>query len=54
MGAVQFSLHDHQFVNTVANHVIDRIMRFAEYLENPDVPALRDKMYHGYIRLSLE
>ncbi len=54
MGAVQFSSHDHQFVDTKANRVIDRIMRFEEYLENPDVPALRDKMYHGYIRLSLE
>jgi ATPase subunit of ABC transporter with duplicated ATPase domains len=61
-GIVLFASHDHQFVDTVANRVIeitpagviDRIMRFDEYLDNPDVQALRDKMYHGHMRLSLE
>jgi ATPase subunit of ABC transporter with duplicated ATPase domains len=61
-GVVLFSSHDHQFVDTIANRVIeitpsgviDRSMRFDEYLESPDVQALRDKMYHGHIRLSLE
>ena len=61
-GVILFSSHDHQFVDTVANRVveitpsgvIDRIMRFDEYLENPDIQKLRDEMYHGHMRLSLE
>ncbi|MBN2352373.1 MAG: ATP-binding cassette domain-containing protein [Spirochaetales bacterium] len=61
-GVVLFSSHDHQFVDTVANRVIeitpsgviDRSMRFDDYLESPEVQALRDEMYHGHIRLSLE
>jgi ATPase subunit of ABC transporter with duplicated ATPase domains len=61
-GIVLFASHDHQFVDTVANRVIeitpsgviDRVLRFDEYLENPDVQKLRDEMYHGHIRLSLE
>ncbi len=54
-GVVIFSSHDHQFINTVANRiveftpggVIDRRMTFEEYLESADVNALRDKMYGG-------
>ena len=54
-GVVIFSSHDHQFINTVANRiveftpggVIDRRMTFEEYLESPDVNELRDKMYGG-------
>jgi ATPase subunit of ABC transporter with duplicated ATPase domains len=61
-GVVLFTSHDHQFVDTVANRVIeitpsgiiDRIMRFDEYLENPDIQKRRDELYHGHQRLSLE
>ncbi len=55
-GTVIFASHDHQFINTVANRiieftpggVIDRRMTFEEYLENENVHALRDKMYGGH------
>ena len=55
-GAVIFASHDHQFINTIANRiieftpggVIDRRMTFEEYLENEDVAVLRDKMYGGH------
>ncbi|MCG8453524.1 MAG: ATP-binding cassette domain-containing protein [Spirochaetales bacterium] len=55
-GAIIFASHDHQFINTVANRiveftpggVIDRRMTFEEYLVNEDVAALRDKMYGGH------
>lgn len=54
-GIVIFSSHDHQFINTIANRiieftpggVIDRRMTFEEYLDNDDVRALRDRMYGG-------
>lgn len=52
-GTVIFSTHDHEFAHTVANRiieitpngVIDRYTTFDEYLENPKVKELRDKMY---------
>ena len=55
-GAVIFASHDHQFINTVANRiieftpggVIDRRMTFEEYLQNQDVALLRDKFYGGH------
>ena len=55
-GAVIFASHDHQFINTIANRIIeftpggiiDRRMTFEEYLENEDVAALRDRMYGGH------
>lgn len=61
-GVVLFSSHDHQFIDSIANRVIeitpsgviDRKMRFDEYLEDKDIEKLRDKMYHGHLRLSLE
>ena len=54
-GIVVFSSHDHQFINTIANRiieftpggVIDRRMTFEEYLDSEDVRAVRDKMYGG-------
>ncbi len=56
---VLFNSHDHQFVDTVANRiveftpggVIDREMRFDDYLASEDVQALRDGLYHGHLRL---
>ncbi|MFC0329524.1 ABC-F family ATP-binding cassette domain-containing protein [Paenibacillus sepulcri] len=52
-GTLIFTSHDHQFVQTIANRiieitpngVIDRIMSYDEYLENDEVKALRERMY---------
>lgn len=61
-GVVLFASHDHQFVSTIANRiveitpagVIDRIMNFDDYMADPDVQKLRDRLYHGHNRISLE
>jgi len=58
---VLFASHDHEFVSTVANRIveitpsgiIDRVMGFDEYLENGDVARLRDEMCRGHQDLSL-
>ena len=56
-GVLLFNSHDHQFVDTIANRiiefaprgqVIDRMMRLEEYLENKDVRELRDSYYEGH------
>ena len=52
-GTVLFSTHDHEFAQTVANRVIeltpkgviDRHTSFDEYLSDPKIKELRDKMY---------
>ena len=52
-GTVLFTTHDHEFAQTVANRVveltpngvIDRLTSFEEYMEDPKIKALRDKMY---------
>ncbi len=52
-GTVIFSTHDHEFAQTVANRiieitpngVIDRYSTFDEYLDNPKIKELREKMY---------
>jgi ATPase subunit of ABC transporter with duplicated ATPase domains len=52
-GTILFTTHDHEFAHTVANRiieitpkgVIDRYSTFDEYLENPKVKELRNKMY---------
>ncbi len=52
-GTVLFSTHDHEFAQTVANRiieltpngVIDRHATFDEYLSDPKVKVLREKMY---------
>ena len=52
-GTVLFTTHDHEFAQTVANRVveltpngvIDRYTTFDEYMENPKIKELRDKMY---------
>ncbi|WCN36430.1 ABC-F family ATP-binding cassette domain-containing protein [Aneurinibacillus uraniidurans] len=52
-GTIIFDSHDHQFVQTVANRVIeitpngliDKQMEYDEYLANDEVKALREKMY---------
>ncbi|UMB61612.1 ATP-binding cassette domain-containing protein [Lutibacter sp. A80] len=53
-GTVIFTTHDHEFAQTVANRVIeitpkgviDRFITFDEYLEDPKIKALREKMYN--------
>ncbi|MFD1137387.1 ABC-F family ATP-binding cassette domain-containing protein [Paenibacillus urinalis] len=50
---ILFTSHDHQFIQTIANRiieitptgVIDRQMSYDEYLENDEVKQLRTKMY---------
>ncbi|SNR32141.1 ABC-F family ATP-binding cassette domain-containing protein [Lutibacter flavus] len=52
-GTVIFTTHDHEFAQTVANRVIeitpkgviDRYSTFDEYLEDPKIKELREKMY---------
>ncbi|PYG86941.1 ATPase subunit of ABC transporter with duplicated ATPase domains [Ruminiclostridium sufflavum DSM 19573] len=52
-GTILFTSHDHEFVQTVANRiieitpkgVIDRQMTYDEYLENEDIAALRKEMW---------
>ncbi len=52
-GVVMFVSHDHQFLQTIANRiieitpngVIDKKISFDEYLENPAVNKLREEMY---------
>ncbi len=59
--AVLFSSHDHEFVSTVANRIveitpngiIDRMMGFDEYLEDDTVARTRDEMYRGHRELNL-
>jgi ATPase subunit of ABC transporter with duplicated ATPase domains len=58
---VLFASHDHQFVSTVANRIIeltpggfiDRVMDFDDYLESEEISAERDRLYHGHAELSL-
>jgi len=53
-GNVLFVSQDHQFVQTIANRIIeitpkgllDRQMTFDEYLENEDVKVLLEKLYN--------
>jgi ATPase subunit of ABC transporter with duplicated ATPase domains len=60
-GTILFNSHDHMFVASVANRiieftpteVIDRIMNFDDYLMSPEVSALRDSIYHGHQRASI-
>ncbi len=58
---VLFSSHDHEFVSTVANRIveitpagiIDRVMGFDEYLEDSEVSRTRDELWRGHQELSL-
>jgi len=52
-GVVLFSAHDHKFIETVANRiveftpggVIDRTMNFEDYIDSDDIKSIRDKLY---------
>ena len=58
---VLFASHDYEFVNTIANRIveitpggtIDRMMNLEAYLEDPTITALRREMYHGEHALTL-
>ena len=58
---ILFASHDHEFISTVANRiieitpggVIDRTVAFDEYLESAEVSAERDALYHGHAEASL-
>jgi ATPase subunit of ABC transporter with duplicated ATPase domains len=52
-GTILFTSHDHQFIQTIANRIIeitptgiiDKAMTYDEYLESEEIKALREKMY---------
>jgi ATPase subunit of ABC transporter with duplicated ATPase domains len=52
-GTILLTTHDQEFAQTVAtrmleltpNGVIDRYMTFDEYMEDPKIAELREKMY---------
>ena len=52
-GIVLFTTHDHQFMQTVANRIIeltpkgmiDQLMTYDEYLADARIKALREEMY---------
>lgn len=54
-GVVLFSSHDHEFISTIANRIveitpkgiIDRMMNFDDYLKDEQVKALRKEYYAG-------
>ncbi|MCI5523263.1 MAG: ATP-binding cassette domain-containing protein [Treponema sp.] len=54
-GVVLFSSHDHEFISTIANRIIeitpngiiDRMMNFDDYLKDEQVKALRKEYYKG-------
>lgn len=57
-GTVLFTSHDHQFIQTIANRIIeitpsgiiDRHMAYDEYLEDMRVKKLREKMYEPLVK----
>jgi ATPase subunit of ABC transporter with duplicated ATPase domains len=60
-GVIFFNSHDHEFVNSIANRIIeivptgaiDRMMGFDDYLSDDSVKALRAEAYHHAERLRL-
>jgi ATPase subunit of ABC transporter with duplicated ATPase domains len=58
---ILFTSHDHEFINTIANRiieitptgVIDRYMAFDDYIRSEDIQKLRDEQYHGHNRMVL-
>ncbi|MDR2740845.1 MAG: ATP-binding cassette domain-containing protein [Treponema sp.] len=64
-GVILFNSHDHEFVNSIANRIIeilppggsnayiDRMMPFDDYLKDESVKALRTAAYHHAERLSI-
>ncbi|MDR2068571.1 MAG: ATP-binding cassette domain-containing protein [Spirochaetaceae bacterium] len=60
-GVILFNSHDHEFVNSIANRIIeitpagiiDRMMPFDDYLGDESVKSLRAEAYHHAERLRL-
>ena len=56
-GVLLFTSHDHEFVTSIANRiieicpggVIDRAMSFDDYLQDKKITELRDRYYHGHV-----
>lgn len=54
-GNILFASHDHEFINTVANRVIeltpngtiDKLMTYEDYIHDDRIRELREKMYAG-------
>ena len=52
-GNILFASHDHEFINTIANRVIeltpngtiDKLMTYEDYIHDPKIKELREKMY---------
>ena len=50
---ILFASHDHEFINTIANRVIeltpngtiDKLMTYEDYIHDPKIKELREKMY---------
>jgi ATPase subunit of ABC transporter with duplicated ATPase domains len=65
-GVILFNSHDHEFINSIANRIIeilpqgekgggfiDRMMPFDDYLVDPSVKQLRSAAYHHAQRLGI-
>ena len=64
-GVILFNSHDHEFINSIANRIIeilpqnesagciDRMMPFDDYLKDPSVKQLRSAAYHHVQRLRI-
>ena len=54
-GNILFASHDHEFINTVANRIIeltpngtiDKLMTYEDYIHDDHIRELREKMYAG-------
>nr|MCR5400538.1 ATP-binding cassette domain-containing protein [Treponema sp.] len=54
-GVVLFTSHDHEFIQSIANRIIeitpngiiDRMTSFDDYISDPQITELRKKMYEG-------
>jgi ATPase subunit of ABC transporter with duplicated ATPase domains len=52
-GNVLFASHDHEFIQTVANRIIelaphgiiDKMMEYDDYISDPEIALLREKIY---------
>jgi ATPase subunit of ABC transporter with duplicated ATPase domains len=57
-GVVLFNSHDHEFINSIANRiveitpngVIDRMMPFDDYAADEQVKQIRNEMYKGTLK----
>jgi ATPase subunit of ABC transporter with duplicated ATPase domains len=60
-GVILFNSHDHEFVASIANRIIeicpggtiDRYMPFDDYLRDEQVKSLRDEYYHGHVKADI-